>query len=96
MYAGRIVEEAPTENIFQAPLHPYTKHLINSLPVIGDKSVKVSLGGAPPNLANPPNGCRFHPRCPLAKDICRVEVPAMITVGDRHRVACHVVAESLA
>ena len=96
MYAGRIVEEAPTENIFQRPLHPYTQHLIHSLPVIGDRSVKVGLSGAPPNLANPPNGCRFHPRCPLAKEICRNVVPEMITVGDRHRVACHVVAESLA
>ncbi len=96
MYAGRIVEEAPTENIFHAPLHPYTKHLIQSLPVIGDKSVKASLGGAPPNLANPPKGCRFHPRCPLAMEICRNVVPEMITVAASHRVACHVVAESLA
>jgi peptide/nickel transport system ATP-binding protein len=94
MYAGRIVEEAPTENIFHAPLHPYTQHLIHSLPVIGDKTVKAALSGAPPNLANPPNGCRFHPRCPLAKDICRNVVPDMLTVGERHRVACHVVAES--
>jgi peptide/nickel transport system ATP-binding protein len=95
MYAGRIVEEGPTENIFHAPLHPYTKHLIQSLPVIGDKSVKASLGGAPPNLANPPEGCRFHPRCPLAQEICRKVVPDMLTVGDRHRVACHVVAAEL-
>jgi peptide/nickel transport system ATP-binding protein len=96
MYAGRIVEEAPTEQIFHAPLHPYTQHLIQSLPVIGDKTVKASLSGAPPNLANPPSGCRFHPRCPLAKEICTTVVPDMITAGERHRVACHVVAESLA
>ena len=96
MYAGRIVEEAPTEEIFQRPLHPYTKHLIQSLPVIGDKSVKSGLRGAPPNLADPPSGCRFHPRCPLAKAICKTDVPEMLVVGDRHRVACHVVAESLA
>lgn len=95
MYAGRIVEEAPTEKIFNAPLHPYTQHLINSLPVIGDKSVKAGLSGAPPNLANPPNGCRFHPRCPLAKEVCRNVVPEMITVAPSHRVACHVVAECL-
>jgi peptide/nickel transport system ATP-binding protein len=56
MYAGRIVEEAPTEVIFRHPEHPYTKHLIKSLPVIGDKSGKSSLDGAPPNLANPPDG----------------------------------------
>lgn len=94
MYAGRIVEEAPTHTIFHAPRHPYTAHLINSLPVIGDKSSKAGLGGAPPNLANPPSGCRFHPRCPLAMDICRTESPAMVTMADRHRVACHLVMES--
>jgi peptide/nickel transport system ATP-binding protein len=96
MYAGRIVEEAPTETIFNKPLHPYTKHLIQSLPVIGDKSSKTGLSGAPPNLANPPAGCRFHPRCPLVKEICRTEVPQMLTVAERHRVACHVVAEAVA
>ena len=96
MYAGRIVEEAPTATIFDKPLHPYTQHLIHSLPMIGDKSSKVALGGAPPNLANPPAGCRFNTRCPLAKEICKIEVPEMITVADRHRVACHVVTETLA
>ena len=60
MYAGRIAEEAPTESIFNAPLHPYTQHLIRSLPMIGERSNKASLKGTPPNLANPPNGCRFH------------------------------------
>lgn len=95
MYAGRIVEEAPTEIIFNAPRHPYTQHLIHSLPMIGDRSSKASLGGAPPNLANPPSGCRFHPRCPHAMDRCRTEVPEMLTLGDRHRVACHLVEEAL-
>ena len=93
MYAGRIVEEAPTEIIFNRPSHPYTQHLIHSLPVIGDKSSKDALSGAPPNLANPPSGCRFHPRCPHAMDRCRTEVPEMITLTDRHRVACHLVEE---
>ncbi len=93
MYAGRIVEEAPTENIFAAPLHPYTQHLVSSLPVIGERTAKASLKGAPPNLANPPTGCRFHPRCPLAIDICRTEVPEMLEVSKRHRVACHLVKE---
>lgn len=94
MYAGRIVEEAPTQIIFNAPRHPYTEHLIRSLPTIGDKSVKASLGGAPPNLANPPSGCRFHPRCPLAMDRCRTETPEMITLSHHHRVACHLVTEA--
>ena len=94
MYAGRIVEEAPTHTIFQAPRHPYTQHLIQSLPVIGDKSEKASLSGAPPNLANPPSGCRFHPRCPLAIDKCRTITPEMMSLPGNHRVACHLVAEA--
>jgi peptide/nickel transport system ATP-binding protein len=95
MYAGRIVEEAPTEIIFNAPRHPYTQHLIQSLPMIGDRSSKAGLGGAPPNLANPPSGCRFHPRCPHAMDICRAEVPELLTISDRHRVACYLVEEAI-
>jgi peptide/nickel transport system ATP-binding protein len=94
MYAGRIAEEAPTEIIFNAPLHPYTQHLIRSLPMIGERSNKVSLRGAPPNLANPPSGCRFHERCPFVMDICRTEVPELVTVRDGHRVACHLVKEN--
>ena len=94
MYAGRIAEEAPTEIIFNAPLHPYTQHLIRSLPMIGERSNKASLRGTPPNLANPPSGCRFHERCPDVMDICRTEVPEMATVRGQHRVACHLVKES--
>ena len=94
MYAGRFVEEAPTKIIFNAPRHPYTQHLIQSLPMVGDKSSKASLGGSPPNLANPPNGCRFHPRCPSTMDVCRTEVPAMLGLGGGHRVACHLIKET--
>lgn len=93
MYAGRIVEEAPTESIFNAPLHPYTQHLIHSLPKIGERSTRASLKGTPPNLANPPSGCRFHPRCPYVMDVCRTAVPDLVTVKERHRVACHLVKE---
>jgi peptide/nickel transport system ATP-binding protein len=93
MYAGRIAEEAPTETIFNAPAHPYTQHLISSLPMIGERSNKTSLQGTPPNLANPPSGCRFHTRCPYVMDRCRTEVPEMVKVKDRHRVACHLVKE---
>ncbi len=94
MYAGRIAEEAPTESIFNAPLHPYTQHLISSLPMIGEKSTKAGLPGSPPNLADPPSGCRFHPRCPHAIDVCRTVVPDLVTVKERHRVACHLVKEN--
>jgi len=91
MYAGRIMEEAATETIFQSPRHPYTQHLISSLPTIGERRERVSLPGSPPNLANPPDGCRFHLRCPVAIDICKTIVPAMRVLPNRHRVACHLV-----
>jgi len=94
MYAGRIAEEAPTETIFNVPLHPYTQHLIRSLPMIGERSDKASLRGSPPNLANPPSGCRFHERCPYVIEKCITEVPELISVGDQHRLACHLVKEN--
>jgi peptide/nickel transport system ATP-binding protein len=94
MYAGRIAEEATTEIIFNAPLHPYTQHLIRSLPMIGERSTKAGLRGAPPNLANPPSGCRFHERCPSVMDICRTEVPELLSVRNQHRVACHLIKEN--
>jgi peptide/nickel transport system ATP-binding protein len=91
MYAGRLVEEAPTSEIFRSSKHPYTQHLIASLPRIGDLSAKQALSGTPPNLAEPPSGCRFHPRCPLAMEICHERHPEMVAIGPRHRVACHAV-----
>ncbi len=88
MYAGRIVEEGPTHELFRNPQHPYTAHLVSSLPRIGDAAQRKGLEGSPPNLAAPPSGCRFHPRCPLAKDLCHREVPVMVQVGPGHRAAC--------
>jgi peptide/nickel transport system ATP-binding protein len=88
MYAGRLVEEAPTPELFSRPMHPYTQHLIRSLPRIGDAAPRKGLGGSPPNLALPPPGCRFHPRCPVAMDICRIERPALTALAPGHRVAC--------
>ncbi len=91
VYAGRLVEEAPTRKLFHLPLHPYTQHLVASLPRIGDASTRPSLEGRPPNLAMPPEGCRFHPRCPKRMDICSREVPPMVTVEPDRRVACFAV-----
>ena len=91
MYAGRLVEEASTAEIFRNPRHPYTRHLISSLPRIGDNLPRRGLEGAPPSLADPPSGCRFHPRCPLAKPVCSQRVPAMVETDPAHRVACFAV-----
>lgn len=93
MYAGKIVEEARTEVIFKEPLHPYTKYLINSLPQFGDKAMRESAPGAPPSLVDLPNGCAFHPRCSLAMEICRQEVPECQGVDGQHRVACWLMSE---
>jgi peptide/nickel transport system ATP-binding protein len=95
MYAGRLVEEAPTRDLFRQPLHPYTAHLIRSLPRIGDDAPRHGLDGKPPSLAAPPPGCRFHPRCPLAMEVCRREVPAMRELAPGHRVACHAAEQGI-
>lgn len=88
MYAGKMVELAPTREIFKNPLHPYTKFLIDSVPQIGERVVKNSAPGSPPSLANPPKGCRFHPRCPLADKICAEKEPSFKEVSPEHFVAC--------
>jgi len=91
MYAGRLIEEGATRDIFSRPRHPYTTHLIASLPRIGSTISIKALEGQPPNLADPPAGCRFHPRCPLAMDICKQQVPTFEEVAPGHRVACFAV-----
>ncbi|WP_338721346.1 ABC transporter ATP-binding protein [Devosia sp. XK-2] len=87
VYAGRLVEEGPTLDVFRHPQHPYTAHLISSLPRIGDNKKRSALPGKPPNLAEPPSGCRFHPRCPLAVDKCKSENPPLVA-RQTGRVAC--------
>ena len=93
MYAGKIVEEATTETIFGDPVHPYTRYLIDSLPRFGDKTTRASAPGSPPDLANPPSGCPFHPRCPYVMDICIDEMPSPIDLNTNHKVACWLVGE---
>jgi peptide/nickel transport system ATP-binding protein len=88
MYAGKIIEEAKVEAIFEEPQHPYTQYLINSLPKFGDKEKRESAPGAPPSLVDLPSGCAFHPRCRHAMDICRQEVPVYKSVRHEHKVAC--------
>jgi peptide/nickel transport system ATP-binding protein len=93
MYAGKMVEEAPTEKIFGEPLHPYTQYLINSLPKFGDKTPRESVPGSPPSLADLPPGCPFHPRCPHVMDICKEQMPSYIPIKLNHKVACWLVEE---
>jgi len=93
MYAGKIVEEATTEKIFDEPFHPYTQYLIDSLPRFGDKTIRGSVPGSPPSLANLPNGCPFHPRCPRVLDICTKQMPNLVSLEVNHKVACWLVGE---
>ncbi len=92
MYLGRIAEMGPTAEIFSRPLHPYTKALLSAIPIPDPetKREKIILTGDVPNPINPPSGCRFHPRCPFAKDICRTVEPQLASVdGGERTVACH-------
>tara|TARA_B100000809_G_scaffold253195_1_gene288925 strand:+ start:1167 stop:2153 length:987 start_codon:yes stop_codon:yes gene_type:complete len=93
LYAGKLVEEAETQSIFKNPLHPYTQYLIESLPRLDDKTERSSIPGRPPALDNPPEGCRFHPRCPHAMDVCTKEVPPLVDTGEGHKTACFLVSE---
>ena len=93
MYGGKIVEIAPAKNIFKTPIHPYTKGLIGAIPLprMIRKQKKYGLiwiPGNPPDPSNPPNGCRFHPRCPIAKEICRKTEPSPLLINETI-VYCH-------
>lgn len=91
MYLGQIVEYAETEELYQNPLHPYTKALFSAaLPSHPDLvREEIILTGEVPSPINPPSGCRFHPRCPFAMDKCSVEIPVDKEVAPQHRVSCH-------
>jgi peptide/nickel transport system ATP-binding protein len=90
MYAGRGVELADTVSVFKKPLHPYTQGLIEAFPSIKSERKKLtSIPGQPPNLLDPPIGCRFNPRCKYAMAICKTEVPVFKEVSTGHYVACH-------
>jgi peptide/nickel transport system ATP-binding protein len=83
MYAGQIAEAAPTEEIFEHPLHPYTRGLMSAFPSVrGPRRELVGIPGNPPDLARPPAGCRFHPRCPEVMPVCLSHEPELYSVGD--------------
>ena len=89
MYGGKIVEEASTVSLYQNPMHPYSEGLVSSYPSIkGEKKKLVSIPGSPPNLIEPPSGCKFHPRCSRVMDICRKKEPELIKKNNS-RIACH-------
>ncbi len=88
MYMGKAVEEAPSVDLFYHPHHPYTRGLLDSIPVIGAKHELYAIGGSVPSPYELPQGCYFAPRCPFAMDICRQQEPPMFPVGDGHKAAC--------
>ena len=90
MYLGRVVEEADTETVFRRPNHPYTRSLLDSVPRIENRKRAFSVvKGEIPSPINPPPGCHFHPRCPMAMERCRVEVPKLREIAPGQRSACH-------
>jgi len=88
MYAGNMVEVAPTKELFSKPLHPYTQGLMKAVPKLTGEGMAEGVTGRIPNYLTPPKGCRFHPRCPHAMPICEQERPPFYDVGDSHQVAC--------
>lgn len=97
MYLGKIVELADKKTLFENTMHPYTRALMNSIPIPDPtiKSMKAELTGEPPSPINPPKGCSFHERCPYATERCSCETPILFDNGDGHMVACHLASKKM-
>lgn len=92
MYAGKMAEYGDVLSLYKEPLHPYTQGLINAFPSIkGPKIDMISIPGLPPDLLNPPEGCRFHPRCAYAMDVCKKKEPPVVQASKGHHVACFLI-----
>jgi oligopeptide/dipeptide ABC transporter ATP-binding protein len=90
MYAGRLVEQGPTDALFGSPSHPYTANLLRAVPMLGRGRVALTqIPGTVPNMSNPPPGCAFHPRCPSATGVCSEVMPAAVSGSNGRSVACH-------
>ena len=90
MYLGRVMEQGDADTLFATPRHPYTKALVSSVPVPGRKAIdRIVLSGDPPNPAARPSGCAFHPRCPSAMAVCAQTIPALRSLPDGRKIACH-------
>ena len=91
MYLGKVVELASSDQLFAAPMHPYTQALLSAVPQVrpSGKVEKISLEGDIPSPANPPSGCYFHGRCRYCTEECRTKAPMLRDLGDGHLVACH-------
>jgi peptide/nickel transport system ATP-binding protein len=90
MYLGRIVEQGDPDALFADPVHPYTRALVSAIPVPGPRRIpRIVLTGDPPNPADRPTGCSFHPRCPVAVARCSHEIPQLRGMPDGRIVACH-------
>ena len=94
LYAGKLIEVAPAEQLFESPAHPYTRGLMNSFPDLhGEGDDLRGVPGNPPDLRSPPSGCRFHPRCSEAKAECVAQEPPLVEIGVERRAACHLIED---
>jgi peptide/nickel transport system ATP-binding protein len=97
LYLGKVMEAAPSGGLFDAPLHPYTRYLISAVPLTDPAAEKqrqhLQMPGEPPSAANPPSGCRFRTRCPIARPVCTEAEPALTEYRPGHFAACHFAGE---
>jgi oligopeptide/dipeptide ABC transporter ATP-binding protein len=95
MYLGKIVEQGPAAELYERPLHPYTRALVSAVPSLRRRGQRIRLAGEPPKPTDPPSGCAFHPRCPMARPICSEQAPPLKEWLPGRLAACHFALEGL-